>query len=134
ARRRKRLPHEPIADAADRIAGPLGALRRDAHSLAELAVGDESKGRDERSREAGGERIVDVDVGYERRGDAVPFRLDVDNREGASADRAQKRAGVLAAGQHDDPSWLTLEHLSGPAGADAVAGQIPACVERPKPV
>ena len=94
-------------------------------------VGDESEGGDERASEVRGERIVDIDVGRKRRDDFVSSRLEVHDRQGASTDRAQKRAGVLAARQYDDPSGLTLEHLSGPAGARAVAGKVTVVIESP---
>src|SRR5258705_2925680 len=124
SRPRKWLACEPFAEAAGRLDRPFGDFRCDAQPLAELAVDDEPEGRDERSSKRSGDRAVDIDVGHEIRTDHVPLRLEVADREHASADRAAKRTGVLPSGQHNDPSRLASEHLSKSAGAVPIAGQI----------
>src|SRR2546423_708979 len=85
--------------------------------LAELTVGKEPEGRDESSGEGGGDAVVDVYVSRERWIDHVPPRLEVQDRERASTDRAENWAGVLPAREDDEPSRVASEHLSNPAGS-----------------
>src|SRR5207249_9991654 len=51
------------------------------------------------------------------------------DRERASPDRAENWAGVIPAGEQNEPSRFASEHLSDPAGSVAIAGPIPVVIE-----
>src|SRR4029453_5187423 len=74
-RARKGLAGQPVAEATRRVDRPLGDFGGDAQSLTELAVGQESKRRNEHLGEAGRGAVVDVDVSDELGIDQWRFRL-----------------------------------------------------------
>jgi len=125
----KRLAGQPVAEATRRVDRPLGDFGGDAQSLTELAVGEESKRRNEHLGEAGRGAVVDVDISDEFGIDQRRLRVKVEHGERAAADRAEKRAGVLALGQHDDTPRLASEHPGQAAGAVTIARQIAIVIE-----
>jgi hypothetical protein len=127
----KRLACEPLTEAARSVDCPLGDFCGDAKPFAELTVDKEAERRDECSSEGGGNAVVDMDVGREPRIDDVLSRLEIQNREGASADPAEDRAAVLTPGEENEPSRLAPEHLSNAVGSIAIAGPIPVSIEYP---
>src|SRR6266403_1449486 len=80
SRPRKWLACEPFAEAAGRLDRPFGDFRCDAQPLAELAVGEEPKRRDERSSKASGDGVVDVDVSDELRIDYLRLGVEFEDR------------------------------------------------------
>src|SRR5438046_7495882 len=108
---------DPPADAAGGVYRPLGDLRRDAKLVAKLTVGEEPEARNEHPSQRGGEAVVDADVGREPRIHPVRSRLEVQDRESASADRAENLTGLLPLGENNAPSRLATEHASHPVGA-----------------
>ena len=112
---------EPLAEAAGPVGRPLGDLRRDTKLLAQLAVGEEPEARNKQSSHGGGDAVVDVDVGRESRIHPVPSRLEVQDSERASPDRAENPAGLLPPRKNDAPSRLATEHLSDHLGSVAAA-------------
>ena len=108
---------EPLAEAAGRVDRPLGDLRRDAKLVAQLTVGQEPEARNEHPSQRGGEAVVDADVGREPRIHPVRSRLEVQDRESASADRAENLTGLLPLGENNAPSRLATEHASHPLGS-----------------
>src|SRR5215472_6290054 len=88
-------------------------------------------GRDERAGQGGGDGAVDVDICHELGIDGVAPRLDVEDREGAAAARAEEGPGVLPTREHDDAPRLASKHLRGPAAPVAVAGHVVVVIECP---
>src|SRR5262245_6445088 len=68
-------------------------------------------------------------VGREPRVHRVPSRLEIENREGASADRAEKRAGVLTLGKENPSSRLTPQYLSKASSPVAIIAPKPVVIE-----
>ena len=120
---------EPVAESARSIDCPFGDRRRDAKPLAQLPIDYESEHPDEQPSERSGRTVIDGHVGREPRIDSAVLQLEVEDRQRASPDGAQKRVRVLALGKENSSPWFAPKNASNAARALTVVAPVAVIIE-----